>query len=306
LRRFFVFRTFLSEWAVSLCFDFKEKDSVKNIIYKIFLLLLVGIAACQSGELDPLPSDSLATLLEEMILPANTLRVRNKAFPSVLPNSSFRFSYVPSVSVAAGSTPMSIPVFFTGSGSFSALFVKVDGADSVFFKIPVVPDTLGRQNVIYMPLRFTDKAPSGGSIKLSLALGKINTDTIYSNIASMQVALGGTRSCGGSLEGLGKSNITQTEYNVEGQSGAFQITLEPYSVPDRLDVYADGRWIAGTGSQAPSRFPAYGSCSSPAAGFVGNQQQDITFNVSNARRLQVYVWGCTGNPAVWKYSLGCP
>ena len=107
--------------------------------------------------------------------------------------------------------------------------------------------------------------------------------------------------CTGSELESGADGLTVRSYTYT-KSGNLSIRYNMYSAPDRMDIFLDGVWTAGTGSSIGSgQAPPASTCSTPAAGFVSCTKV-IAYKAG--QRMDIYLSGCFGGTA-WNYSFNC-
>ncbi len=86
----------------------------------------------------------------------------------------------------------------------------------------------------------------------------------------------------------GGFGVTPTLHSVGSKSGTIQLNYEMYSIPDKLEVFYEGKLLFSTN------------------GFVsGNKTESITYNYNKETEIEVIV---TGNDAgtAWEYTVNCP
>jgi hypothetical protein len=274
-----------------------------KLFSKILLLAtLVGLiyfTGCKSKDVKPNPVDVRdAKALSKVIFFTNDTKVKSGELPTASSPSS-SVSNNPSVSISTTGGTVYIPVAYSGSSPIAYVCIQVKGAD-VYFIIPV--SGAGTNGQIAIPI--TLPATLQGSFEFVMVLVAANGSTVLTTNVIVPVKTTIPLSCGNGYV-AGNAGITLTEHALNGKSGAVNINYDTYSAPDRIDVYLDGKWVAGTGSSiAPP--PPLSTCANPAAGFVG-KTGTFTFNTSSSNQIvQVYVSGCTGSTTAWNYNLSCP
>jgi hypothetical protein len=86
----------------------------------------------------------------------------------------------------------------------------------------------------------------------------------------------------------GGFGVTPTLHSVGSKSGTILLNYEMYSIPDKLEVFYEGKLLFSTN------------------GFVsGNKTESITYNYNKETEIEVIV---TGNDAgtAWEYTVNCP
>lgn len=275
--------------------------------YLLKVALLLGVLLCTTIEgcnhKDPAPGPvdpSDPNALSKVIVFPNDAQTATGTLPQASGSTTTTIQNNPSVSMTSGGSQVFVPIQFTGSTVISYVYVQISGANT-YFKIPV---SGGKSSaLIYIPMSLPSNVLQG-QFELIIVLIGSNGNVVASQRLTVPVEITLPLSCGDGYVS-GSSGITQTEHELSGKAGKVSIDYDTYSLPDRIDVYVDGQWVAGTGTSiAPP--PPLSTCSNPLAGFVG-KSGTFTFNVtSGSKRVQTYVSGCTGSSTAWNYSLTCP
>ena len=206
----------------------------------------------------------------------------------------------PTVSMTSGGSRVYVPIQYTGNTPITDVYIQISGANK-YFKIPISGGVAS--GLVYIPMALPDNVLQG-DFTLTIVLIGSNGNIVASKTLTVPVNITLPLDCSDGYV-QGSSGITQTEHQLSGNGGKVSISYDTYSLPDRMDVYVDGQWVAGTGSTiAPP--PPLSTCSNPLAGFVG-KRGTFSFNVSSSsKRVQTYVSGCTGSSTAWNYELTCP
>lgn len=281
------------------------KTSTSRSFLKMVLLMglfvVTTLQGCQDGTgvapavtVDPYDPNALSKVI---VFPANTVA------SGTLPQASNPTTTIlnnPSVSMTSGGSQVYIPIQYSGSTPISNVYIQVSGANT-YFKIPVSGGV--SNGMVYIPMSLPDNVLQGDFTLLIVLVGS-NGSIVASKTLTVPVDITLPLDCGDGYVS-GSSGITQTEHKLNGQAGTVNMIYDTYSLPDRIDVYVDGIWVAGTGSSiAPP--PPLSTCSNPLAGFVG-KSGTFSFKVTaGSKRVQTYVSGCTGSSTAWNYELTCP
>lgn len=123
---------------------------------------------------------------------------------------------------------------------------------------------------------------------------KYTTKTVVSPLAS----------CGETISGA--YGITVRLFEMGEKSGAPRFTYDTYSIPDRIDIRYDGKWVASTG-QLFDDTKLLPDCSSGLNGFVsGDGELSFTgYTPQKTRYVEVYISGCDVNTE-WEITPFCP
>lgn len=207
------------------------------------------------------------------------------------------------VSYSAGSQ-VKLPISYSDfSGSeISGIYFQVLGADT-YFEVPI--NGAGASGNMLLPVGIpTNVAEGEFCIKISV----FNSDGKVSQQFSTCISVTGTYSCGVTRVSGGEG-VTSTLHNMGNLQGNVKIEYETYTVPDRIDIFYNNVWVAGTGS-SPGELgmvPPLADCNSPTDGYVGeNGVFCFDFEPSEAGNfIEVIVSGCVRGGTRWEYTLSC-
>jgi hypothetical protein len=92
--------------------------------------------------------------------------------------------------------------------------------------------------------------------------------------------------------------------------GWITIDYDTYTVPDRIDVRYNNKWVASTGSVLSGNSPPTKLCSSVTAGdgFIGAKGSfKIFYDGKVSKKLDIYVSGCLEGGTLWEFKVReCP
>ena len=263
-------------------------------------LVTISLDSCKkdsvpAGPVDPSDANALSKVI---VFPSGTQN--NSGNLPTTSSPTVTIGNNPTVSMTSGGAQVFVPIQYSGNTVISAVYVQVSGANS-YFKVPVTGSTTS--GTLYVPVSLPANVTQG-TFTLTIVLVGSNGTTVASRTLNVPVNIKLPLNCGdGFVEG--KAGITQTEHELNGKAGTVKISYDTFSLPDRIDVYLDGRWVAGTGSSiAPP--PPLSTCANPLAGFVGKSGTFSFAVTSGSKRVQTYVSGCTGSTTGWEYDLNCP
>lgn len=271
---------------------------MKTTIY-LSLIFIAFLLSCFPKAVAPSfidPND--ANALSKVIVFKSDTQSQTGTLPTAT-SPSTTITNNPSVSLTAGGSNVYIPIQYTGTTPVSTAYLQIVGA-STYFKISKSVD--GSSGLFYIPMSLPLSVKQG-DFTIQLVLVGTNGN-VLSKVINIPVKNTLPKECGDGYVN-GGSGITQTEHKLSGKGGTVNISYNTFDEPDRIDIYLDGKWVAGTGSSiAPP--PPLSTCSNPLAGFVGKSGQlDINTSTSN-KIIQVYVLGCNGGYTAWNYKLTCP
>jgi hypothetical protein len=203
-----------------------------------------------------------------------------------------------SASVTANSK-IFIPFTFSGTTSIAGIYLSVDGSGN-YWKINIPGGPSSGQ--IVLPVGIPANV-TVGNFSMTYCLFTAN------GLVSQPVTLDAeivdiNTSCTGNVYESGSDGLTVRSYTY-ATGGTLSIKYNMYTAPDRMDIFLDGTWVAGTGSSiSSSQAPPASNCSSPSAGFVsGTGTKLITYKAG--QRMDIYLSGCFGGTA-WNYTFDCP
>jgi hypothetical protein len=281
------------------------KTNVSRLLLRAVLLAgvcisTVSLDGCKksdvvAGPVDPSDANALSKVI---VFPSGTQTNSGNLPTTTAPTVTIANN--PTVSMTSGGAQVFVPIQYSGSTTISAVYVKIDGSDT-YFKVPVTGSTTS--GTIYVPISLPSNVTSG-SFTITVVLVGSNGSTVASRSLTVPVNIKLPLDCdNGDVQG--NAGITQSEHQLNGKAGNVTIAYNTFDLPDRIDVYVDGRWVAGTGTSiAPP--PPLSTCANPLAGFVGKAGTFKFAVTSGNQRVQTYVSGCTGSSTAWAYELTCP
>jgi hypothetical protein len=274
---------------------------LQQFLMPIFLsAIFVSLDACKSSDVPAAPIDPKdAKALSKVLIFSNDTKATSGNLPVAATAPKTQVTNAPSLSVSTGGGTVYIPVAYTGSTPVAFAYIQVQGADT-YFVIPIAG--AGSSGQFAIPI--TLPATLQGQFVLLMQLVSARGAVVLTQTVNIPVKTTIPLACGdGYVDG--NAGITLTDHALNGKAGKVTIDYETYEKPDRIDVFLDGKWVAGTGTAiAPP--PPLSTCANPGAGFVGkNGTFSIPVSTSN-KIIQVYVSGCTGSTTGWDYDLNCP
>ena len=172
---------------------------------------------------------------------------------------------------------------------------------------------------LYWEVQPASSSPSTGQLVLTLTLpGNIQNGTFSvnyrikddlgytSNVVTTTIRVIDVAECNGDFF-EGKDGLTVRSYDMGSTASSVRVTYDMFTIPDRIDIYYDGRWVGGTGRSVPyGTLPPQSDCSAPKDGYIsGSGFFDIKYNPSNSRRIDVYVNGCLNSTTAWNVWVEC-
>jgi hypothetical protein len=197
--------------------------------------------------------------------------------------------------------------FHAGSGyTCTNYYIQVDGADSTI-RIPQsggFPPSGTRSQKIRIPSRI-----SFGTFCFKFSTQWVNSDGSgygQSPPVDICVNISAPKTCGQTI--TGNEGLTFTTLELGNTAGQVSINYDTYSIPDRLDIYYNKQWVAGTASD-PGPVPPQKNCSNvvPGDGFVGTASTlSFPYDPKISKNVTVVVSGCLGSSTAWRYTINCP
>lgn len=281
---------------------------------KLFVLLTSGLLLAGScnksgndgrtpggGDASVSPNDPVA-VSAVLIIPNSQPQSGNIPETTNDPASPKLTQYEESVSYSYGGT-VKLPFHYedlSGKG-ISGIYAQVTGADS-YFEIPV--SGTGGSGEMVLPIGLPKNLETGKfQVKVC-----VYVDDKVSNIFETDITVTEPMSCGVSRSSGGEG-ITSTIHDMGNQSGTVVIKYDTYTVPDRIDVFYGGKWVAGTGSYPGDLgiVPPLADCDNPTEGYVGDKGMFcFPFDpAESGSEVEVVVSGCVRGGTAWNYDISC-
>ncbi|NJL13709.1 MAG: hypothetical protein HC913_12360 [Microscillaceae bacterium] len=197
-----------------------------------------------------------------------------------------------------------IPLIYQlNGGNLEGLYLQIVGANG-YFNVSANSLTLQNNQVI-----ISLDVPANillGEFEISYCI--YANGGLVSNVVSTGIEVVEPEGCGVFIDG--EDGLTITTHELGDTPGQVTIDYFMYTVPDRIDVYYDGQWVAGTGPAPTGGIPPASNCNvNVQPGYVSGGGT-ITFNyapTSNGpKSVDVYASGCLGGGTLWEYEISCP
>lgn len=189
------------------------------------------------------------------------------------------------------------------TSNIQGVYMQVKGATS-YFNVPI--SGVAGSAVYSLPINLPANLGTGKFIMLlKLYDNAANVSAEY--VVSITVNSPGTS---GTARVSGGEGFTSTLFNLSTTAGDVKISYDTYTAPDKIDVFQNGVWVAGTGSTTVRntlRRPISCAAATTALGYVA-RQGDLTFtyNPSLGQNIEVIVSGCEIAGTLWQYTLTAP
>lgn len=279
-----------------------------KLFWLLPLALVLGLASCSEDDdndqpgptiVDPRNADALTAVLGI----DNSTRV-NGSLPAAdmgNPDQPTADNNQPSALITSGNT-LYLPFTYDTKGkveNFAGVYLQVDGASS-YFNVSISGQSSG---IMVIPIDIPSNVDTG-NFSLSYALYDING--LVSNYLQTLVRIDTNQRC--PAFAAGNDGLTIKSVELGSSPGTVTIDYDTYSVPDRVDVFYDGVWQAGTGDPlAPGEIPPASECYDGTNGYVGERGTfEFEYDGTGSGRLDVYMSGCLGGGTAWILDVSCP
>lgn len=254
-----------------------------------------------NGSVDPENSSQLSSVL---IIPGST-RLQGTLPPTS--NNSNQPNITrseESIAYSPGSQVL-LPIDYqaaNGSNIVEVVFTII-GANE-YFSIPT--SSAGSNGTIVLPLNMPDNMSDG---EFCVEVKLIDGNGLVSSEKRICVSITQPLAC--DLKKIsGGEGITSTQHSMNGDVGTVKVDYETFTVKDKIDVFQNGVWIAGTGvftDRASIRTALNCAQATEAQGYVG-QNSEFLFGYDPilGGDVEVVVSGCENNGTAWNYTASCP
>lgn len=207
-----------------------------------------------------------------------------------------------------GDNYLFLPFEYSGGGTASKLFFQVEGANNYW----EIPFEINEDNNHVLSIGVPKNVLEGNA---TLNYGLIDSQNRLGPNRSMAVQIEKPvefckdRTTFPRVEG--SDGLTVKTYEMGDEAGWVTIEFDTYSIPDRVDIRYNNKWIKSTGQLiASGGTPPIKDCSiaTGADGFFG-QYSTFTFFYDPAigKKVDVYVSGCLNDGTAWWFEVtGCP
>lgn len=183
----------------------------------------------------------------------------------------------------------------------SAIYFQIEGANSYWQVEPTANS--GQTGQLVLKLGLPGNISNGQFVvnyRIKDNLGAIS-NVVRTTVNIIDVAL-----CDGSYF-EGEDGLTVRSYDMGTSTSKVRVTYNMFNIPDRIDIYYDGKWVGGTGRPVPyGTLPPQSYCSQPQDGYVsGDSFFEFNYNANRSRRVDVYVSGCLNSSTSWNVWVEC-
>jgi hypothetical protein len=276
---------------------------MKNIPFKLkgiaLVVLLFLVNSCKKEFIADFgygiePNSQLSLLCKSLRLLGNN---KDGKMPSGKgASNSLIVSYPRAVEISAG-VLLFIPYRVNNVNNVCKIYLQVAGADNYWeTKLTLDPTSKQPYFQILIP-RFIKQGRFDFVYSLEDCSGNIspsyNTRTVVSPLSDCNTSISGS------------VGITVRTFDLGDKAGKAGFIYDMYTIPDRLDIRYDGKWVASTGKIFDDKV-IIPDCSGNSDGFVsGVGVLGIDYDPSKSRIVEVYISGCNDGTK-WDVTPRCP
>lgn len=316
----------------TLFLDKKQNTKLSFLVFILSLSMGLQFSSCEKDRKSSVPTGPTGSLepnalTNVLVVPSAQVIEGNMPAPTNTPESPEMLMVDSTVSYTAGSY-VRLPIDFTdnsGTG-ISGIQFQVNGADS-YIDVPVIA---GSSGTMLLPIGIPANTEEGNfCITIAIYDNDNNVSNNFETCVTVTQPMGCdvTRVSGG-------EGITSTLHNMGSNPGVVKIEYETFTVPDRIDVFYNGVWVAGTGSNPGpiGAIPPLANCSNPTEGYIGDDGTFcFTYDPDNYKNtvlkngklkslnleshllnlqdtlhyVEVVVSGCVRGGTLWEYTISC-
>ncbi|EDY85319.1 hypothetical protein GP5015_1268 [gamma proteobacterium HTCC5015] len=207
------------------------------------------------------------------------------------------------VSYSSG-TQVSLPVDYeANNGNLSEILFAVEGAYSYF---SVSLSDAASSGVFVLPLGIPSNVDSGQfcvDVKLVDSSGLVSAEQTICITVIPPLACDTKKVSGG-------EGVTNTLHEMGTNPGTVLVDYETYTVKDKIDIFQNGQWVAGTGpstSRSSIRTALDCAQATEALGYVGENSEFLfAYDPALGGDVEVVVSGCENSGTAWEYTASCP
>lgn len=217
--------------------------------------------------------------------------------------------------IAAPDNRLYLPFSFTtnpdpNKRGYAGCYVQVIGAD-FFWDIPAATANTDLTGQIVVPVGIPSNVlPNDGCFTIAYCI--YNADGEVSNVLTTQICVGAPRQC--PFEESGSVGLSIFTYELGETAGTCTIDYDTYSIPDRIDVFYNGKWVTGTSSTPLNinDFPPTQDYSDYlnniiSDGFIGDYGElSFAYDPKLSTKVNIYVSGCLNSSTAWDLFVHCP
>lgn len=177
------------------------------------------------------------------------------------------------------------------------LYLQVEGADN-YWETALTIDSSSQQPYFEILI---PKFVRDGNFNLVFSVADCNGNV--SPIYSTNTIVSPLSDCSSSISG--SVGITVRAFDLGDKPGRAGFSYEMYTIPDRLDIRYNGKWVASTGTLF-NNSTLLPNCNGSSNGFVsGTGTLEFDYDPSVSRFVEVYISGCNAGTE-WVVQPVCP
>ncbi|MDX1910135.1 MAG: hypothetical protein SFV22_01550 [Saprospiraceae bacterium] len=268
-------------------------------LLQALLLACISFVACDKEPLTELVYGIDPATQKDLL--CRSLRLNGENIKGDMPSgngagAAFVVNHPEAVEVSAG-VLLFIPYEVNDPDLVCRLFLQVEGADN-YWETLLTIDSSSQQPYFEILI---PKFVRDGDFNLVFSVGDCNgnispiyyTNTIVSPLSD----------CSSSISG--SVGITVRSFDLGDQRGRAGFLYEMYTIPDRLDIRYNGRWVASTGTLF-NNSTLLPDCNGTSDGFVsGTGLLEFDYDPNVSRFVEVYISGCNAGTE-WVVEPTCP
>lgn len=286
--------------------DLRKFLQLKTLSVALFAPLLTLACGTDETEVEepavPVQPSDADALTAVLVVPDAELRDGSIPTPSTNQDSPTITRSEESVSYSSGSQVL-LPFDYKAQAvELKALMFEVVGA-SRYFHVDL--SRTSDSGTVVLPINVPANVEAG---RFCINVELNDTQDRVSSPVRVCITVTDPHSC--KLEVSGKEGLTSTMYALGDTAGPVSIRYDTYRIPDRIDVFQGGTWVAGTGSAVErSSIRTALDCrdATRELGYVGQAGIfNFAYDPSKGHQMEIIVAGCENNGTAWEYSTRCP
>jgi hypothetical protein len=274
------------------------KKNALNIVH-VLLLSCIAFFSCNKEPLTEL-TYGIDPATQQSLL-CRSLRINGKNINGDMPSgigtgAAFVLDHPSAVEVSAG-VLLFIPYEVNNQDRVCQLYLQVEGADN-YWETTLAVDAASQQPYFEILI---PKFVQDGEFDLVFSVADCNGNV--SQVYSTQTIVSPLADCSSSISG--SVGITVRAFDLGDKPGRAGFSYEMYTIPDRLDIRYNGKWVASTGTLFNNN-TLLPNCNGASDGFVsGTGTLEFDYDPSVSRFVEVYISGCNAGTE-WVVSPICP
>ncbi len=281
----------------------------RKLAFSIICLTIFFTVSCNKTGNNVAPDTTdpnNADLMTEVLIIPNAQLIKDATMPAssapgiapVVTNNDVSVSYSSGSQII-----LPIDVSAPTSANIAGVYIQIDGASS-YQKIPIAPTA--SSGTFSIPITIPAHVASGSfsyTYKFYDASGNVSAPHTISVTITPSENCNKTKVSGG-------QGVTSTTFDLKDKPGVVKIQFETYTVPDKIDVFQNGKWIGGTGPAAQRqtlRKALNCNQATEALGYIGAKGEfNFPYDPAGGNKVEVVVSGCENGGTAWQYTISCP